>query len=471
MQARFKVTPLRWKSKASAYRRDKRRLQARLVRRDKRIAQLEADNERLRRLTQPMRVDHHHYPAQMIALAVFIVVHGNGSLRCAAKTAAFFARLMGWNYEAPSPTTVRNWTLRLGLFTLGQAGTKKGRYVGIIDESIQIGREKILLLLGLKLHEDRSTFAPLTMQDVEVLGVEVQNSWKGDEVAEFMERSLAHHPELELAYVVSDQGTNLRAALGKLSIDGVLDCSHLLMNGLKKILSDHKQFVRLTAFMGAFRRQHLLSERGYLTPPTLRDKDRFLRLFVVLDWVERIDACWEELPASHRKTLTFLRGKRIRKLLGMLQQLRKIIGLATSILKTSGIHHRSCQIWQADLAKYRREVSLCTQAEKMVALVQDYFVRHEEMARRQERLLCCSDIIESTFGRYKNKGGMEVISADVLVIPLYAQPIDVHFVQQGLGTVSQPLIDEWNHMYTCENRYSTLRKLKPPTKNVTEVAS
>lgn len=464
MQARFKATLLRWKSKATSYTVDKRRIKAQLRRRDERIAQLEGENERLRRLTQPIGVAHHHYPIQMIAIAVFIVVQANGSLRCAAKTAAFFARLMGWDYSTPSASTVRNWTLRLGLYVLDHAEAKIGRYIGIIDESIQIGCEKALLLLGVKLREDQSHFAPLTMQDVEVLGVEVQKSWKGEQVADFLTRRMAHHKAIQLLYMVSDQGNNLLAALTKLGIHSVMDCSHVLMNGLKKLLAEDKLLAKLTAFMGNFRRQHLLSERSYLTPPTLRDKDRFLRIFLILEWIERIDTCWAQLPAAHRRTLRFLRSKTIRALLTMLDQLRAIIVLATSVLKTSGINEASRQAWRTGLEKYRSGRTLSDEAQKLIVLVEDYFDRHEIYLKAHDRLLCCSDIIESIFGRYKNKGGMEAISADVLTIALYTRPIDVQFVQQGLNTVSQPMIEAWHHSYTCENRYSTLRQLKPLAK-------
>jgi hypothetical protein len=71
------------------------------------VAQLEL-------ITKPDKLADHHYPIQMIALAVFIVTQANGSLRCAAKTVGYFATMMGWEYAAPSHVTVDNWTRRLG---------------------------------------------------------------------------------------------------------------------------------------------------------------------------------------------------------------------------------------------------------------------------------------------------------------------------------------------------------------------
>ena len=148
-------------------------------------------------------------------MAVFIVVHAGGSLRCAAKTVGFLSEMMGWKYGRPSQVTIRNWVLRCGLYQLDYAKAKAGRYVGIIDESIQIGREKMLLFLGVKLSDERSHAAPLTLEDVEVLGVEVQQSWLGHQVVAFIKKRLAHHSGIRLQYVISDQGTNLLAAVQK----------------------------------------------------------------------------------------------------------------------------------------------------------------------------------------------------------------------------------------------------------------
>ena len=371
----------------------------------------------------------------MINIAVQTVVHAKGSLRCAAKVAGYYCNLMGWHYGRPSHNTVCNWVKRLGLYALDHQGSKVGRYIGIIDESIQIGREKCLLFLCIKIPANYSRFRPLTMADVEVLGVEVQNSWKAEQVEDFVKRRLAYHDQIDFQYMISDQGTNLVKALEQLNIDGVADCSHVLMNTVKKMLTGNVVLGTITKFMGTYRRQNTLSERTALCPPTLRDKDRFLRIFVILDWVKRIDSYWPKLTPAHRTSLKYLNNKRLRAFIAMLAQLREIICLATGILKTSGINLQSQQAWFDRLTIYRKENTLSKMAEKLIETVNEYFERHLNLVKKYDRLICCSDIIESTFGRYKNKGGMKVISADVLAIPLYALKMDVEFVVKGLTTI------------------------------------
>lgn len=53
-------------------------------------------------------------------------------------------------------------------------------------------------MLGVKLYEDRSLAAPITMADTEVLGLEVQHKWTprgwtGEQVADFIKSRLAYH--------------------------------------------------------------------------------------------------------------------------------------------------------------------------------------------------------------------------------------------------------------------------------------
>jgi hypothetical protein len=258
------------------------------------------------------------------------------------------------------------------------------------------------------------------MADVEVLGVEVQTSWTAEEVEAFVKRRLDYHNQIEFQYMISDQGTNLVKALEQLNIDAVSDCSHVLMNAIKKFLASNVALSTITKFMGTSRRQNTLSERTALCPPTLRDKDRVLRIFVILDWVKRIDSYWPKLPAAHRASLKYLRNKRFRSFISMLSQLREVICLATGVLKTSGLSTQSKKAWLDQLSDYRKKNTLCKMADQLIEVINDYFDRHAELIKKHGRLICCSDIIENIFGRYKNKGGMKVISADVLAIPLYA---------------------------------------------------
>jgi transposase-like protein len=458
MRARIKATIKHLKSQAKKQTIRRRRLKGQLKERDAKIAQLTAELGRLRKITEPEKVFNHCYPAQMIVLAVFIVVHAGGSLRCAAKTVAFFAKMMGWaSYTEPSPTTIRNWVIRCGYHALSYARDIKGDYVAIIDESIQIGKEKLLLLLGVKIDAGQCYSAPLCGADVEVLGMEVQDSWTSPSIARFIKGCLERHPGLRLRHVISDRGTSLLAAMRSLSLPWASDCSHVMMNAVKDIFGKDKALSQLCASIGQLRMRLTLSAWGGLLPPSLRDKDRFLRIFTIVEWAARMDSYWDRLPGAARRHIAFYR--KAWPLIRRLRQVKEVIVIASDILKKAGLSGHSFERWQKSAATYLASQKVATaDAKAFVAKIDAYFAEHAELYKGRCQVLCCSDIIESTFGRYKNKGGMRAISADVLSIALYNQEISCGFVQSAMASVSCQDVEDWQTDNVCHNRYG-LRKI------------
>lgn len=96
-----------------------------------------------------------------------------------------------------------------------------------------------------------------------------------------------------------------------------------------------------------------------------------------------------------------------------------------------------------------------------------YFEQNAELLKRHGRVLCCSDIIESTFGQYKNKGGMKAISADVLSIGLYNQPITINFIQQTMKSVSCRKVIDWQNENVCHNHYGLRKRMDAELKSDT----
>lgn len=55
---------------------------------------------------------------------------------------------------------------------------------------------------------------------------------------------------------------------------------------------------------------------------------------------------------------------------------------------------------------------------------------------------------------------MNVISADVLKIPIYGKPITVTAIKQAMESVSQKQLDDWDVDNVYENRYGVIRRHK-----------
>lgn len=461
MRARLKATIFRLHCRLKKNTRYRRRLKDQIRHRDAMIVKLEAQIGELQAITNPQPVFNCVYPAQMMALCVYIILHG-GSLRCAAATAGFYAEMMGWSYSAPSWKTASNWVQRCGLHGLKLTHGLKGEYVGILDASIQIGKEQLLLLLGVKA-DAASCGRPLCIEDVSILGMEVQSSWTGAAVADFIRRNMCLRPSATLSYVICDQGTNLLAALRSLGLPWVSDCSHVMMNLAKALFKDDKALSRLCAQVGTLRQQLALTDWSFVLPPSLRDKDRFLRIFTLVEWMGRIDGYWPMLPASMRARLSFCRGVWLRL---RLSQFYRLLVITASALKSRGLSPDSYAEWRAEVNDYRITQHVMTrQANAFIDAMDAYFAAYAGRYNQDGPLLCCSDIIESVFGRYKNKGGMKAISADVLSIALYNQPLSPQFIQQAMRTVTGPQLQEWQNDNICHNRFGLRKRMQRELKS------
>jgi hypothetical protein len=130
-------------------------------------------------------------------------------------------------------------------------------------------------------------------------------------------------------------------------------------------------------------------------------------------------------------------------------------------LKHEGLSQASHDGWINDVVDYLQTQPLLTrQAKYFIAGMMKYFTDHAQFYANCLRVQCCSDIIESIFGRYKNKGGMKAISAGVLSIALYNQKISSDFVRQAMRQVSGPQLDEWRCRNVCHNRYGTRKRME-----------
>jgi hypothetical protein len=87
-----------------------------------------------------------------------------------------------------------------------------------------------------------------------------------------------------------------------------------------------------------------LGRYGDIVPATLRDKDRFLRIFNLVEWVAKIDAVWECLDSEAQQKLSFLSS--YRELIGELTQVRQFVAQTAKTFKRRGMNDRSIELWE-----------------------------------------------------------------------------------------------------------------------------
>lgn len=146
-------------------------------------------------------VEGHRYSIQIVLLCVFIYVKTSCGLRTVVEILKIFEEVLGGSCgKVPSYTTVRNWMLKLGLSVYEEDKTSAEAYAVMMDESITVNRQKLLLTLGIpSAHQGR----PLEHSDVAVLDMRVADSNKKEDVRDAVDTvvsKVGHAPD----YGVSD---------------------------------------------------------------------------------------------------------------------------------------------------------------------------------------------------------------------------------------------------------------------------
>src|SRR3989338_3947647 len=114
----------------------------------------------------------HSYSLGHIMLFVSLVLCAAASLRCASQSMAIvLGRLMKGALPIPRWNTGRLWLLRLGYYKLDRAKQRAEDWVWIVDHSVQIGVEKCLVILGIRLSQLQDAQMCLKHADVEPIEI------------------------------------------------------------------------------------------------------------------------------------------------------------------------------------------------------------------------------------------------------------------------------------------------------------
>ena len=338
-------------------------------------------------------------------------------LRTVISIIGIFEEVLGDSFgKLPCYNSVANWVRKLGLSVYEDDLPQGGKYAHIVDESIMINKEKLLLVLGVPAQH---TGRPLNHEDVAVLGMHIGECFKRDDVREAIEEATdktGSSPE----YGVSDGAHNLVGGFKDSGIDHHLDISHTLGNCMKHVYGKDSEFIKLTGELGKIRLQYHLTDKAWLLPPNMRAMARFMNLREWVTWARKMLGCLDSLDDGLKDAYSFLlHYKDLIEELGVciesidyLESLCKHEGFG---LRTNALcqHHIICNLI-GNASNRRACVGL-----RML----DYFRSQASVLNgsRQIRNIS-SDIIESEFGLLKAKvspNKLNGFTPMVLILPLY----------------------------------------------------
>jgi hypothetical protein len=345
------------------------------------------------------------YGTGMQALFVRLVLAGS-SLRGAARVLALFAEVLGWWVPTPHWTTGRLWLLRLGHAVLTRVKTSADDWVWLIDHSVQIGKEKCLVILGIRLCDLPPRGQCLTHADLELIALVPRQSWTQEEVDEQLEAA-SQHTGVPRA-IVTDCGGDVHGGVrcfqqrhpGTVEIN---DTKHKAACLLKRRLEKNPRWQDFQHRLGQTRCAIQQTELAFLTPPGPKPKARFMNLAATLEWAGKVQAILRQPPTVVQDRVS---AQRLYAKLGWLADFTEdvavwsewqgVVDVVVAFVNRAGIYRGAAPALGAELAQPLRPSSRSL-AHELVGFV-------AEQARRTrpgERLPGSTEVLESCFGRFK----------------------------------------------------------------------
>lgn len=401
-------------------------------------------------LPEDRPVGTHGYGARMISLAVNLAK--SVGLRGAQRVLELFFKWLHVDQAIPTRTAIRTWLQRLGIAEMQQPLASNEDLVILVDHSNQIGTEKVLVALGVNASALPEPGEALNHQHVRVLEVKLGSQWKTEDM---------EHEYQELAdrfgeprAVLTDGAVELREGakcLKNRRKDTLVlrDLKHYAANVMKSLIGNDERFQEVSSLIGTTRSAIQQTELAHLTPPSVKQKARFMNLASTIRWMTMIVWLLRNPDAKGREGIS---DRRMQEKLGWVEQYADDIAVwqeCQEVVSASLKFINEQYLFQGAATALGRVIgdSLKHDRSKELAKRLIDFVRDAEQPLREgERLPMSTEILESAFGLYKqlerqhSKSGFTSLLA---CFPALLKPTTPESVRDAFRRVSTKDVTEW----------------------------
>lgn len=348
----------------------------------------------------------HNYSIGQIMLFLSLVLSATTSFRGASRAMELVYTSLNLSFKAPSWFTGRLWVLRLGYYKLTRSKQVANDWVWIIDHTVQLGTEKCLLIVGLRLATLPAVGNCLTHQDIEPIALLPVKRSNGAIVLQQLSEcvSITGIPR----QIVGDHGPDLKSGIRQFCTEHpetsfIYDIKHKTAALLKQFLKNDPTWATFRQLASQSKCQVQQTSLAALAPPNQRSKARYMNVDLLINWGRKMLYFFDEQIDSQ----TLFDSKQVIAKLGWILAFRESLGqwhvvlqlvmTTESFVRTEGIS-RDCEIELSNLLSKlvinERTSLLRTQLIK--------FVRKEaSKCQPNERLVGSSEVIESIFGKLK----------------------------------------------------------------------
>ncbi len=313
--------------------------------------------------------------------------------------------------KTPSWYSGRLWMLRIGYYKLFREKIKADDWIWIIDHTIQAGREKCLVILGIRQEDLPPSELYLKHEDLEVIALFPVTHSNGDIVYQQLNETIEKTGVPK--EIISDHGSDIKSGIEKFCSDHeqisfIYDIKHKCAAILKRELKDDEDWCQFVKNASKSKLELQQTCIFHMAPPNQRSKARYMNVEILVTWgANMISFLDQQKCRSADQNDDSSNSEYIKDKLGWLDEYRKqieywqelvdVVKAAERYIKFNGIYV-DCH---NDLT-----VELPVVTFERIREVRDELLRfvdnESHKVNGNDILLGSSEIIESVIGKFKN---------------------------------------------------------------------
>jgi hypothetical protein len=382
----------------------------------------------------------------------------SSSFRALEKTALILNLYLDIELGQPCYGTILIWTKKIGLYSLQPPNEKTDDWVLIIDESIAIGHERLLVIYGVRTSQMDFKRA-LTYHDLTPLFIKSSNKWTGDIINKEIEKIIEKWGRVK--YIVADGGNAICKSIELLSNTHVYDITHKIAWLLKKMYGKEGMFINYTKEMAQMRFKAACSDVSHIIPPKQRMDSRFMNLDILSDWGLKALNCLESSKKGSKIFNWLYWLNDYEDLIEELAIINMIIAEIKTIFKTTGLSRKSIKMANMIFIKQGRQTEN-TRIKYFRKNIMEYLEDTLALLPEEKTILCTSDIIESSFGKYKNyvsQNPMAGITDLSLCLATFTSLLDAEKVKESLENTKMDDLKKWSKENIGETNISKRKRV------------
>lgn len=372
------------------------------------------------------------------------MLEAGSSLRGAAAAMALLVRHRFGSWAVPSFRAIRSWLLRVGHYALMRPLDRRTPWLWLVDHTIQIGTQKILVILGCPLDHVPFGQRALQLSDLQLVALVPMEKSNAALVEAELEQAVQRTGRPRL--IVSDQGSDLKKGIADFQsryprTAYVPDVAHYGATQLEHAWDDQprwQQFIKELQNTSAKLRQ---TKSAYLLAPRMRPKARFMNVHVQLRFARRVMKLLQREVPHPKAAECYGWLKEYRDDLAVWEREHGLVQTAIELVRVQGLHAGTGPLMEQAWGEIGSRDSTVRIAERLRAYVTTY-----QPKAKDERFVASTEILESSFGKLKRierQQSQDGMTGLVLVLGAMVGTCTETDLKEALETTPQKKVDNW----------------------------